>query len=167
MKQIALLFALVVGVLFLAYWSSKPGNLESFFAKTGMAVPTSETKKVITVGSSQFKVDIAQNDQARQVGLSSRDTLPEEEGMLFVLEKNDTKPNFWMKGMKFPIDIIWIKDNVVSEITPNIPVLANNPSDPPKYAPWNNVDYVLEIGAGIAKKRGIKVGDTVVLPPLK
>lgn len=171
MKQIGILFAVLVGVLLLAYWSSKPGNLEAFFLKTGINLPatnSNDNKKIVTVGASQFRVDIAQTEQARAVGLSNRDTLPEDEGMLFVLEKKDDQPSFWMKGMKFPIDIIWINDNVVAEITPNIPTIQGNLTNEqiPKYTPREKVDYVLEIPAGVAEKRGIKVGDSIVLPQL-
>ncbi|OGY08196.1 MAG: hypothetical protein A2700_00355 [Candidatus Blackburnbacteria bacterium RIFCSPHIGHO2_01_FULL_44_64] len=156
--------------MFLAYWSSKPGNLEAFFARTGLPTANTPTltQKTLTVGSSQFKVEVAQTEQARKTGLSGRESLPEDSGMLFVLEKKDEQPAFWMKGMKFPIDIIWINDNVVSEITSNVPTIPDNTPDPqiPKYAPRAKVDYVLEIPAGVANKRGIKVGDTITLPQL-
>lgn len=170
MKQILILFAVLIGVLLLAYWSSKPGNLETFFAKTGIPTANSgnanQEKKVVTVGSVQFKVEIAKNEQARKVGLSSTDALPENEGMLFIFDKNGIAPTFWMKGMEFPIDIIWIKDNTVAEITSDVPtVAANTPDDKIiQYSPKNKIDYVLEIPASVAQKRGIKVGDSVVLP---
>ncbi|OGY09236.1 MAG: hypothetical protein A2782_01810 [Candidatus Blackburnbacteria bacterium RIFCSPHIGHO2_01_FULL_43_15b] len=170
MKQILILFAILIGVLLLAYWSSKPGNLEGFFVKTGIPIANSgnanQEKKFVTVGSTQFQVELAQNEQARKVGLSTRDALPENEGMLFTFGKNGFQPTFWMKGMKFPIDIIWIKDSVVSEITPDVPTVASGIPDNeiPQYSPKSKVDYVLEIPANVAQKRGIKVGDSAVLP---
>ncbi|MBI4029264.1 MAG: DUF192 domain-containing protein [Candidatus Blackburnbacteria bacterium] len=170
MKQILILFAILIGVLFLAYWSSKPGNLESFFAKTGIQTATSgntnQEKKIVTVGGTQFKVELAQNEQARKVGLSTKDALAQDEGMLFTFDKKGTRPAFWMKGMKFPIDIVWIKDSVVSEITPNVQtVTAGTPDDKmPQYSPKSKIDYVLEIPAGVSQKRGLKAGDSVVLP---
>lgn len=170
MKQILLLLTVVIGVLFLAYWSSKPGNLENVFTKTGIPLPTTNTgnQKVITIGHSQFKVEVAQTEQARGTGLSNHDVLAEDTGMLFVFDKKDTQPAFWMKGMKFPIDIIWINDNVVSQITPNVPVLQGNFPDEKirKYTPSKKIDYVFEIPAGVAEKRGIKADDSIVLPPL-
>ncbi|MBI2590863.1 MAG: DUF192 domain-containing protein [Candidatus Blackburnbacteria bacterium] len=170
MKQILILVAVLIGVLFLAYWSSKPGNLESFFVKTGIPTAnsgnTNQEKKIVTVGNAQFKVEIAQNEQARKVGLSTRDALPENEGMLFTFDKKGATPTFWMKGMKFPIDIIWIKDNVVSEITSDVPTVASGIPDNkiPQYSPKSKVDYVLEVPANVARKQGINVGDRVILP---
>ena len=43
-------------------------------------------------------------------GLSGRDNLADDEGMFFVFEKSDIYP-FWMKDMKFAIDIIWIMED--------------------------------------------------------
>ncbi|MEK7521421.1 MAG: DUF192 domain-containing protein [Patescibacteria group bacterium] len=174
MKQLGILLAILVGVIFLAYWSSKPGNLESLFMRAGVPIANQQTsptpqEKIITVGSSAFKVEIANTEQSRRLGLSEHTNLPEDTGMLFVLEKQDEQPSLWMKGMKFPVDIIWINDRVVSEITPNVPIVPTGLTDAqtPKYAPRTKVDYVLEIAGGVAAKRGIKVGDTIVLPPLK
>lgn len=164
-----MLVGLLVGVIFLAYWSSKPGNLESLFLRAGVPLATQNPKpeeKAITVGSSQFKIEVAQNEQARRIGLSEKENLPEDMGMLFVLEKTDNQPTFWMKGMKFPVDMIWIRDNIVAEITPNVPIVPASLADVqiPRYAPRGKVDYVLEVAGGVAAKRGIKAGDTVILP---
>ena len=164
-----MLAGVLVGIIFLAYWSSKPGNLESLFLRAGVPLTTQTPKpeeKVITVGSSQFKVEIAQTEQARQTGLSEKENLPEDTGMLFIFEKVDGQPTFWMKGMKFPVDMIWINDNTVAEITPNVPVVpASLPDDRiPRYASRSKVNYVLEVAGGVATKRGIKAGNTVILP---
>ncbi len=172
MKQLGMLLAVLVGVIFLAYWSSKPGNLESLFLRAGVPIANQEApspeEKTIKIDSHKFKVEIAQTEQARKVGLSEHETLPEDWGMLFVLEKKDEKPVFWMKGMKFPIDIIWINDEVVSEITPNVPTVPSGISDSqiPRFSPRVGVDYVFEVPGGVTGKLGIKVGDTVVLPSL-
>jgi len=100
-----------------------------------------------------------------QKGLSDRGSLPKDQGMIFLFEESADRA-FWMKGMKFPIDIIWIKDSVVSEITPDVPTVASGIPDNeiPQYSPKSKVDYVLEIPANVAQKRGIKVGDSAVLP---
>lgn len=171
MKQLGMLLALLVGVIFLAYWSSKPGNLESLFLRTGIPIANQKEspnpeEKTITIGVNKFKVEIAQTEQARKIGLSKHENLPEDSGMFFVLEKKDDRHTFWMKGMKFPVDIIWIQDNMVSEITPNVPTVPNGLTDAqiPRYTSRSKVDYVFEIPAGTAGKLGIKAGDTVILP---
>lgn len=172
MKQLGILLAVLVGVIFLAYWSSKPGNLESLFLRAGVPIAnqdkTNPEEKTITIGANKFKVEVSQTEQARKVGLSEHTALPEDTGMLFVLEKKDEQPIFWMKGMKFPIDIIWINDNVVSEVTPNVPTVPQGLADSqiPRYSPRSRVDYVFEVPGGVCQKLGIKAGDSVVLPQL-
>ena len=43
-------------------------------------------------------------------GLSNKSSLKENEGMLFVLNPSSRR-GFWMKDMKFPIDVIWLNEN--------------------------------------------------------
>ena len=43
-------------------------------------------------------------------GLSSKSSLKENEGMLFVLNSSSRR-GFWMKDMKFAIDVIWLNEN--------------------------------------------------------
>jgi hypothetical protein len=72
---------------------------------------------------------------------------------------------FWMKGMRFPLDIIWIADGKVVQIdkqAPHEPGVAD--PDLKRYISNEPVDAVLEVNAGFAEKNGIKVGDPVVIP---
>lgn len=58
----------------------------------------------------KIKAEVVDNEEARMKGLSGRDNLADDEGMFFVFEKSDIYP-FWMKDMKFAIDIIWIMED--------------------------------------------------------
>jgi uncharacterized membrane protein (UPF0127 family) len=165
MKQISLVFAILVASILLAYWSSQPGNLQNFIAKTPGVGPSVKTE-TMKVGENEFIVEVAENEDKRRAGLSGRESLEEGHGMLFVLENKDSFPSFWMKGMFFPIDIIWIDNAKVTEITPDV-----QPADPnaaetqiPRYTPKKGADHVLELPAGTAKSKGIMVGDKVDLP---
>ena len=92
----------------------------------------------------------------RKKGLSKRDLLPLTEGMLFVFEKSGLW-GFWMKDMKFAIDIIWIDGNKVTTIAPDV-----SPSTyPSSFYPDMPSDKVLEVNAGTVQKLGVKVGDEV------
>ncbi len=169
MKQIIILYLVLVGSMLLAYSLSTPNNpIVSRFLAGTRPQQTQEMKKVVTVGSAQIEVEIANTQEKRKVGLSGRDKLDEGKGVLFVFEEKDVKPVFYMKDMKFPIDIVWINDGKVIEITANVPVPQTlTPEDKlPRYSPLETIDYVLEIGAGEAVKKGIKVGDGVELPGL-
>lgn len=168
MKQIALLFLLLVAVMLGAYWLTIPGNTERLTIpnlSTATNNPSAQTP-VIKVGKNEIKVEIAQNGTDRQVGLSKHTSLDKDSGMLFKFDKQNIKPSFWMKGMVFSIDIIWIKDKKVSQITPEIPTVRQGLSDQdiPQYTPNQPVDYVLEIPAGAAKLKNIQVGDPVEIP---
>lgn len=165
MKQLILPFLVLVAIILFAYWSSQPGNLERLLSKTtqNLQGEKSQKEKIVKIGKAQFKVEIAQTEEERKKGLSGRDSLAPDSGMLFVLEK-DSKPSFWMKGVKFPIDIIWIDNTKVAEITPNTPTPNTQDPEIPTYSPQKPASHVLEIPAGEAEKKEIKVGDKVELP---
>lgn len=166
MKQISLVFAILVASILLAYWSSQPGNLQTFIAKTPGAVKEPVQTKTMKVGGNEFTVELAEDEDKRRAGLSGRASLEPDHGMLFVLEDKDSFPSFWMKGMLIPIDIIWINNEKVTEITPDVQLVDPNTADTqiPRYSPKKGVDYVLELPAGTAQSKSLKVGDKVDLP---
>src|SRR5215213_560068 len=59
----------------------------------------------VSVNGLVLIADIAATDEQRTKGLSVKDSLAENEAMLFVFN-NEGEHTFWMKNMKFPIDII-------------------------------------------------------------
>lgn len=120
-----------------------------------------QKKAVLEVGGTKFSVDIAGNFVSRAKGLSGREKLQEGEGMFFIFGSVDNH-GFWMKGMKFPIDIIWIKNNKIVGITPNVEPQAGVSDFGLKlYYPPEPVNKVLEINAGEAERRGLGIGDFV------
>ena len=83
--------------------------------------------------------------------------------MIFLFEDGQTSA-FWMGGMLFPLDFIWISRNCkVVDITPSVPTLAAGitGSQVPVYVSKAPASFVFEINAGEAQERGISVGDTV------
>lgn len=114
--------------------------------------------KKVVVGRGFFDVEVRLTKTEKQKGLSGRDELKEDTGMLFIFDKPD-KHAFWMKGMKIPIDFIWISGNKVVQVNKNIdPVIFA----PPQYiAPIEPVDAVLELPSGECDKFDIKEGDYV------
>lgn len=113
-----------------------------------------------TLKDIDLTLELAQTPKQWEVGLSNRSDLGELDGMLFIF-KNHHVPVFWMKNMQFPIDIIWISDGKVVDITPNVPV---SPSDKlPTYSPREPINMVLETRAGWAIENSIQVGDLLYL----
>ncbi len=113
----------------------------------------------LKIREQNIKVELADTEQERIKGLSERDGLCENCGMLFIFNKEDFR-FFWMKDMKFTIDIIWIDSDKIVEITKNaeLPQGKNIPT----YNSDKKVNYVLEVNAGFCEKHNIKVGDKVL-----
>lgn len=122
-------------------------------------VPTVTGRTYVQIGSNKIQVEIADNVISQVKGLSGRDSLPENRGMLFVFSEPDIQ-KFWMNGMRFPLDIIWINgDTVVDVVTLNQPT-AESPVPETIFSPLA-VDKVLEINAGMVEKMGIRQGSAI------
>lgn len=130
----------------------------------GSQKPIKEGLHEISVAGNKVFVETADTDAKRAMGLSGRDSLSENEGMLFVFEEKDIIPAFWMKDMGFAIDIIWINDGVVAGISKNIkPEPGRLESELTLYRPPGPIDYVLEVPAEFSEKNGLMVGDSIDL----
>lgn len=113
----------------------------------------------ITVGEADIVAEIADTNTKRTRGLSGRNILEGNEGMLFVFEKPDHY-GFWMKEMNFPIDIIWIGEDMrVRGITEHI----SPDTYPEVFYPPAEVRFVLETSAGFARSHDIKNGDLLLV----
>jgi uncharacterized membrane protein (UPF0127 family) len=119
----------------------------------------STAERVVQVGQATVLADIAGDAESRQRGLSGRESLDEGEGMLFLLA-NDS-PSFWMKGMRFAIDIVWIRDGRVVDVTADVPPPRGSNAPLPTYSPDRPADRALEVSAGWAADHGIRRGDVV------
>lgn len=118
--------------------------------------PTIQVPKVSFDGVT-FAVEVAQTDDERALGLSGRSSLGRNSGMLFIYE-TDSVPGFWMRGMLFPLDIIWIDgQETVVGVSSDLPP-APGGSQPPLYYPPGPIRYVLEVNAGLAEELGIRAG---------
>ena len=115
-----------------------------------------------------INVEVASTPEQSERGLGYRDALAEDAGMLFDL--GETKvPQFWMKGMRFPLDIVWIfEDGRVASILTAVPMQMNAPdADLVRHAPPVAVRYALELNAGAARRLGLAPNTklTFELPP--
>ena len=105
-----------------------------------------------------LKIEIADDPIEQSQGLSNRESLASDCGMLFIFPQ-PTMPGFWMKDMKFSLDLIWIDANSeIVEITKNV-----SPTTYPKsFTPPSPIKYVLEVNAGWADENDINTGDEVM-----
>jgi uncharacterized protein len=111
----------------------------------------------VTVNGVELVADVAANNTQRTKGLAVKDHLNENESMLFVFS-SAAKQVFWMKDMKFPIDIIWMDANktvvhVEHSLEP-CPAIGYCQT----YSPGTDSLYVLETVAGFADRHGVTEG---------
>lgn len=115
----------------------------------------------VKIAGKTLKIELANTTEKQIRGLSGRESIGEEEGMLFVFSEKG-KNYFWMKDMKFPIDIIWIDENL------KIIYIKNNAlpeSFPDFFGPEEDSKYVLEVLGSFSEKNNLKVGDSVIFLP--
>lgn len=116
-------------------------------------------KKIIIAGKTLW-VQIAASNADMRKGLSGRESLKDDQGMLFNF-KNEQRPSIWMKDMKFDLDIIWIRQNKVVGLTLNAKAPRSGHEKLTLYQPEFNIDMALEVNSGWAIKNNIAVGDEV------
>ena len=116
----------------------------------------------IEIGNKIYTVEIARTDTERTKGLSGRNSLATDTGLVFIFDKPD-KYGFWMKDMNFPIDIIWFDENwKIVHIEDNL-----SPQSFPKiFYPKGLSLYVFEINAGEVERAHMKIGDMAVVQNL-
>jgi len=103
-------------------------------------------------------VEVADTPALRTRGLSGREGLDESGGMLFIFD-TPGEYGFHMKDMKFPIDIIWIGQNMrVVDIVTNLPP----ESYPETVTSSEPAQYVLEVNSGFTSMYDIDIGDEAV-----
>ena len=133
----------------------------AFSSRQKVVVPSAgnedaSTQRVatITLNGVPVEVEIMRTPEEKTRGLSGRAGLEDGKGMLFVFDP-PSMPSFWMKDMRFPIDIIWIYNDKVIGVASSVLAPQDALSSLPTYSPPNLVTHVLEVPAGWAKKNGI------------
>lgn len=152
MKQVFALFAvlsvLIIGAIIVQKYLQAPSK-----------IPTAN------INNHTFNLEIAKTPKEKETGLSAKKTLEKNSGMLFPFEKPGYYA-FWMKNMKFSIDIIYIRNGRIVTIHKNVKPPINANENPTIYNSSEPADTVLEINAGLAQKYNIKEGDIVKIENL-
>jgi uncharacterized membrane protein (UPF0127 family) len=147
-KSLLIALAAVTIVIVSFWWLKKPSKpLEG---------------RTLVLAGKTLQVEIAQTESAREQGLSDRQSLCENCGMLFIFDSPSFQ-GFWMKRMHFDIDMIWINGNKIVDITHSAKKPEASEFDSPKtiYTSKVPADKILEVNAGWAEKNGVKVGDEI------
>ena len=96
----------------------------------------------VRVGETSYALEIAATDAERALGLGERERLCSGCAMLFLFETK-ARHAFWMKGMQFPIDMVWLNDNTVVHIERRV-----SPESSETYTPSGDANQVLEANGG-------------------
>ena len=116
---------------------------------------------VLRVGEQTLGVEIADSAEEWSQGLSGRERLVEDEGMLFVFD-DQVRRSFWMRQMRFSLDMLFIRDGRVNEIVRNVPAPSGSQDGTEiRVQSQEPADWVLEVNSGWAQEHGVKVGDEV------
>lgn len=115
----------------------------------------------IFVGTVAIDVTIANTEEERKLGLSNTKPLKDLQGKLFLFDKEGFY-GMWMKDMNYPIDIIWVNNDLeIVHIEENV-----SPETYPKvFGPDEPARYVLETKAFFVSTYKIKEGFKLTMPP--
>jgi len=109
----------------------------------------------VSLGKITVQAEAVRTPERLFLGLSYRSELPEGRGMLFFMPETEVQ-TFCMRGMRIPLDLIWISDGRVVGLARNVP-----PTFPGNLTSPGPVSHVLEVPGGFADRHGIKAGDPV------
>lgn len=112
---------------------------------------------VVCVGPNALNVEIAATEEERSRGLSFRDSLPEDDGMLFVFEEAGDH-RFWTVDTTIPLSIAFLDpDGIVLNVEQMEPLSTET------HGPVAPALYAIEVNRGWYAERGVGPGDTVRL----
>ncbi len=125
----------------------------------GEAAGTEADAASLRINGQHVQLELALTPEEQTRGLGYRDALPWHHGMLFVYPR-PAFHRFWMRGMRFDIDIVWIRGDRIVDISHRVPHVPGE--NGPTVQPSELADRILEVPAGYALAHGWRVGDRVV-----
>lgn len=150
MYKIIFIFAiLVLGFLGYSWYQNEYKN------------PSNKEFINLTVGNDEVEAEVVRSFAAKTLGLSGRDGLAPNTGMLFVFTET-SNPEIWMKDMKFAIDIIFVsREGRVVAIFENATPESYFEKPPKMFRTLEGARYVLEVPAGTVQDSRLSVGMSI------
>lgn len=116
--------------------------------------------RYIHIGNKRLRAKVANDMAKRGKGLSGAKKLKDNECMLFIFHHAAKYP-VWMRGMNFPIDILWLDEqkkiiDMRSDMKP-----ARHILDFSTYSPRKEAKYAIELPAGFVKDKKVKTSTSV------
>ncbi|MAI06496.1 MAG: hypothetical protein CBC47_05150 [Alphaproteobacteria bacterium TMED87] len=125
--------------------------------KKSQTLPFSVAILITHMGKYEFKVEVADNQKSRNIGLMHRPQLLESKGMLFDFKRSRVV-NMWMRNTFIPLDMIFISNSgkvqrIYRDAQPHSEDIISS-----EYL----VRAVLEVSSGTADRIGLRVGDQIL-----
>lgn len=135
---------------FLLGFAAMGGLLFVFFSESQVKP---KSCPMLTESNDCVVLERVETEAAREKGLSDREDLSTDRGMLFVFEGPQTAC-LWMKDMNFAVDMVWLNEQkTIVQIAENI-----RPETYPETFCANDTRYVIELASGVADQAGLRVG---------
>jgi uncharacterized protein len=110
----------------------------------------------------RVQVEVVRTPETRAHGLMERRSLPAQQGMLFIFERQEVQA-FWMKNTYIPLDMIFIDENMtvvgIVENAEPLTTVSRRVGSPSR--------FVLEVNGGYARQHGVVAGARVVFEGLR
>ncbi|MGH7377484.1 MAG: DUF192 domain-containing protein [Candidatus Methylomirabilales bacterium] len=119
------------------------------------SLPTGGT--VLLGGRVTVRVEVAVTEEEQTRGLSGRPGLRLGTGMLFAYPAPAFR-SMWMRGMRFPLDFLWIREGRIVDLFEHIPPPRSG-EQPRTVTSLEPAQYVLELPAGFIRAHGLRRGD--------
>ena len=111
-----------------------------------------------SLADQEITLEVADNQILQRMGLSNREYLEENHGMIFVYEEEIEGLSFWMKDTLIPLDMIFLNsDFEVVDIIENVPICEED--ECPSYTSEQVAKYVIELNAGWVEENNLEIGD--------
>lgn len=164
MRRSVALILLLLGVLMAPTLAVAQEQSEITLPPWRRELPPGRKTATITIGETTLEVDLARSSAEQMLGLGYRNGLEPGTGMLFVGDEPERK-TFWMKGMRFCLDIIWLSDTEIvgaaERACPDAP--GTEDADRARFDSGEPVTHVLEVPAGWLDEHGYGPGTPVDL----
>jgi len=121
---------------------------------------------LVQINGHSFYVELADTPELRKQGLSGRQHLQPDHGMLFVFP-SPTIAKIWMKGCKIPLDVLFFDSNKRLINSHTMPIPSPNQPDHtlPTYSSDKHANYALELPAGTTSRLRIKPAAAITFSP--
>lgn len=161
MKTLFIIIGIVISILLVSlFFKYHPSSNATFVKLFPMNALNVASQPQANLNGHTITLLLAKTEKEQHMGLSDKNSLPKNTGMLFVFPHPDYYV-FWMRHVKFSLDIIYIKNNKVVTILEQVKNPPYDMQNPPLLRPHSPANNVLEVSAGTAKKYNVKVGDTI------